>query len=202
MKKLFLASYFTEVAHLLPDFLGENPTNKKVAFIPTAALVEEEPFYVDTDREALQKLGLIVQDLEVSQLPYEIIEKSLAESDYIFVGGGSTFYLLQELKRKGVDKLLIEHIKNGKPYISTSAGSLLVQQEIIADDVDLPEKGPELNGDHRALRLIDFYLYVHYGHHYYGNDDDCISKYYQNLNLIRISDQQVVTVKGDLVEVR
>ena len=174
MRKLFLASYFTEVASLLPDFIKEELAGKNVAFIPTAALHEEEAPYIDTDRAALQELGLIVEDLEVSNASYEVIEKNISNADYIFVDGGNTFFLLQELRRKGADKLIAQHIEKGKLYMGTSAGSLLVQKNIIANDGDNPELGPGLDSDFSALSIIDFYLYVHYGHNYYGNDDECI----------------------------
>jgi dipeptidase E len=201
MKKLFLASYFTEVASLLPDFVGEDLTGRKVVFIPTAALYEEEAFYVDTDREALQKLGLIVEDLEVSSASCEAVEKSITNADYIFVGGGNTFFLLQELRRKGADKLIAQHIEKGKLYIGTSAGSLLLQKGIVADGVENLELAPDLNGDFSALSIIDFYLYVHYGHNYFGNDDQLISTYYDKLDFKRISDKQVVTVDGEKIEI-
>jgi len=40
-----------------------------------------------------------------------------------------------------------------------------------------------------------------YGHNYYGNDEECVDKYYSNLELIKINDKQGVTVMGEQVEV-
>ena len=208
MKKLFLASYFAEASSLLPGLVGDDLTGKRVVFIPTAGLHEmsekdrEMLDYINkTDKEALQNLGLIVEELEVSSQPYKEIEKNILEADCIFVCGGSTFFLLQELKRKGVDKLISQHIENGKLYMGTSAGSLLAQKDIVADGVDDPKFGPELNGDFSALGFIDFYLYVHYGSHYWGNDDEYIRKYYSELNYEKLSDKQAVTVDGDKIEI-
>ncbi|MCL2663325.1 MAG: Type 1 glutamine amidotransferase-like domain-containing protein [Oscillospiraceae bacterium] len=201
MKKLFLASSFDGVASLLPGFIGEDLSGKKVAFIPTAGKLEENTFYVDADRKALEELGLIVEDLDVSSVLCDEAKDRINNSDYLFVCGGNTFFLLQELKRRGIDKLVIEHINKGKPYISTSAGSLIMQKKIINDNADRVEDAPDLKGDFSALSIIDFYIYVHYGHNYYGNDDECIDKYYSNLELIKINDKQVVTVTGEKVEV-
>jgi dipeptidase E len=201
MKKLFLASYFTEVASLLPDFVKEDLAGKKVAFIPTAALHEVGAFYVGTDREALQNLGLVVEDLEVSSVSPELIKKSISSADYIFVGGGNTFFLLGELRRKGADTLIAEHISKGKLYISTSAGSLLVQKYIVADGIENLELAPQLNGDFTALSFIDFFIYVHYGHNYWGDDDECILKYYDKLEVKKINDRQVIAVDGENVQI-
>lgn len=62
----------------------------KVVYITTASKFEKVNFYVKADRNALSKLGF--------------------NSDCIFVEGGKTFFLLQELKRPGEDKMILEHI--------------------------------------------------------------------------------------------
>jgi len=207
--KLFLASWFAGSAELLPDFAGEDLAGKKVVFIPTAArhkMPTEERAALDhinaLDKKALQHLGFIVEELEVSNEPQDVIEQRIAAADAIFVCGGSTFFLLQELKRKGADKLIAHHIKQGKLYMGTSAGSLLVQKDIIAEEgVEDPALGPELNGDATALGLVDFYMYVHYGSHFWGDDDECYEKLYAHVNAIKISDKQAVIVNGDKIEV-
>jgi len=201
MKKLFLASSFEDVANLLPSFTGEDLTGKKVVFIPTAGKLEKNTFYIDADRNALEELGLIIDDLDVSSVLYDEAKERINNTDYLFVCGGNTFFLLQELKRRNIDKLIIEHINKGKPYISTSAGSLIMQKKIINDNSDRVEDAPNLKNDFSALSIIDFYIYVHYGHNYYGNDDECIDKYYNDLELIKINDKQVVTVIDEQVEV-
>ena len=208
MKKLFLASYFAGAASLVPDFVKEDLRAKTVVFIPTAGLHEmseqdrQALDYINkTDKEALQSLGLVVWELEVSSEPYEVIEKSISNADCIFICGGSTFFLMQELKRTGADKLIVQHIEKGKLYMGTSAGSIIVQKDIVADGVDDPKFGPDLDGDFSALGMIDFYLYVHYGSHYWGDDDEYIDKYYSKLNYKKLNDKQAVTVDGDKVEI-
>ncbi|MDR2151478.1 MAG: peptidase E, partial [Helicobacteraceae bacterium] len=64
MKKLFLSSYFSGAAKLFADFADY--ASKKVVFIPTASLVEKVTFYVDADKKALAKLGVFVDELEIS----------------------------------------------------------------------------------------------------------------------------------------
>ena len=207
--KLFLASWFAGSAELLPDFAGEGLAGKRLVFIPTAArhkMPAEERAALDhinaLDKNALLNLGFIVEELEVSDESCEVVEQRISAADAIFVCGGSTFFLLQELKRKGADKLIANHIKQGKLYMGTSAGSLLVQKDIIAEEgVEDPALGPELNGDTSALGLVDFYMYVHYGSHFWGDDDECYEKLYAPVNAIKISDKQAVTLDGEKVEV-
>src|SRR5690554_642062 len=101
MKRLFLASYFSAVAKRLPGFLDEDYSGKTVTFIPTACNVEKMDFFVASARKAFKKLGILVDDLDVSRASREEIEIKLRDNAYIYVSGGNTFYLLQKLKRSG-----------------------------------------------------------------------------------------------------
>ncbi len=202
MRKLFLTSYFTEVASMLPDFLRGDCVGKKVVVIPTAALHETVKFYVDTDRDALQKLGFIIDDLDILNVEYRVAEESISNADIIFVGGGNTFFLLQELKRTGVDNLIVEHVSKGKPYISTSAGSCILSRNIVIDGIESLDVAPDLNGDFSALSIVDFYIYPHYGQNYFEKSDkQIVSKYYDKLDVKLISDKQAVIVDDDKIDI-
>ncbi|MCL2857098.1 MAG: peptidase E [Oscillospiraceae bacterium] len=207
MTKLFLASWFAGSATLLTSFAREDLTGKKVVFIPTASSHEMPDeyrngldFINNADKKSLENLGLIVEDLEVLSETSEAIEKSISNADCIFVCGGNPFFLMQELKRKGADKMICHHIKQGKLYIGTSAGSNLVQKGFIDDGVDDTRFGLELNGDFSGLGFIDFYLFPHYGHNYFCNDKELFDKYYVSVDCIKIADNQAVTVDGEKIE--
>jgi len=158
-------------------------------------------FINNLDMVALQKLGFVVETLEVADETTEVIEKRISNTDGIFVCGGNTFFLMQELKRKGADKFISHHIELGKLYMGTSAGSVLMQKDFIDDGVDDSAIAPDLNGDLSGLGFIDFYLSVHHGRHYFGDDEERFNKYYTHLDCIKIDDNQAVTVNGDKIEV-
>ncbi len=63
MKKLFLGASFKDVANILKS-CEDNLNSKTVTFIPTSSVVEKLIFYVDAGKKALEKLGLIVDELE------------------------------------------------------------------------------------------------------------------------------------------
>lgn len=114
-KRLFLASYFAKVSDQLEPFFGDTLFGKTVCFIPTASLVEKVNFYVGSSRKALLSLGASLLELDVSTASSEEITTSLNQADLIFVEGGNTFYLLQELRRSGADQATIDHVNRGKP---------------------------------------------------------------------------------------
>lgn len=161
MNKIFLASSFKDVVNLFADF-ERNLKGKTVTFIPTASVVEKVVFYVDAGKRALEKLGLIIDELEISTATTEDINSKLRGNDYIYVTGGNTFFLLQELKRTGADKIMIEEVNAGKLYIGESAGAIVTASNIeYVKGMDNVKKAPDLV-DFTALGLVEFCVVPHY----------------------------------------
>lgn len=160
--KLFLSAYFAEVASLLPKFTPCRGLS--VAFIPNACDVESVTFYKDADIKALEALGMSVTQLDISKTPYSVVKTALEAHDVVFVEGGNTFYLLQVLRHSGVDQLLVDHIRKGKLYIGSSAGSMILSRTVAyAVPLDDASFGSALNGDFTALDIVPFSIVPHFG---------------------------------------
>ena len=121
MKKLILVSMLYQTTDLVRTIAPELE-GKTVTYIPTAGIAEEVEGMVEKETSTLESLGLTVDVLEVSTASQEEIVDSLKRNDVIFVGGGNTFFLLQELRRSGADQILIREVEKGKLYIGGSAG--------------------------------------------------------------------------------
>ncbi|GHT36009.1 putative peptidase Lmo0363 [Bacteroidia bacterium] len=201
-QRLFLASFFSSSSKLFADFAKEDIIGKTVTFIPTAAIPEKVKFYVASDKKALQKIGLIVDELEILTATNEEISDKLKKNDYIFISGGNTFFLLQELKRTGADKIIIEQISAGKIYIGSSAGSIILSPDIeYVKDLDDCSKAPELD-NYLSLSVVDFYPLPHHTNFPFKKAvKKIISKYESTLKLIPISNSQAITVNGNKIEV-
>jgi dipeptidase E len=202
MLKLFLASFFSGVAGAFPAFTHYKYVGKKVVFIPTASLPEKVTFYVGTDKKALEKLGMSVEELEISTAPKDEIADKIFGADYVFVSGGNTFFLLQELRRTGTDKLIVEHIRKGKLYIGASAGSMILSKNIeYVKHMDNPADAPDLNGDFTALSVVDFNIVPHCTNAPFRKAaEKIIAAYSDTLDLHPISNNQAITVDGDYME--
>jgi len=203
MKKLFLVSSFKDVAGIFEEFANEDLKGKRVTFIPTASLTESVKFYVGAGRKALEKLGLSVDELEVSKVAAEDISRKLNDNDYIYVTGGNTFFLLQELKKTGADKILVEQINSGKLYIGESAGAMIVSPNIeYVKDMDSIKKAPELE-TLSALSVVDFYPLPHYTNFPFKKAvEKIIAKYDSALKLYPISNSQAILLSGNEVKVK
>lgn len=126
---LFLTSYFTKVAHLLPTISDKPLTECTVTFIPTAAAVEDVDFYVAEARQTLADLGATIREVDIASADTASIATAIDAADCIYVSGGHTFYLLKQLRDSGADLLIARAVRQGTTYIGESAGSA-----IAADD--------------------------------------------------------------------
>ena len=198
MRKIFLASLFKEVAHILGTFANENLVGKTVTFIPTAALPDKLDFHIKYSKDLLTEMGLIVDELEISRATYLDIAHKLENNDYIYVTGGNSFFLLQEINRTGAGKLIRNQINAGKLFIGESAGAVLLAPNIeYSKDVDNPFVAPQLQ-TYKALDIIDFYPVPHYrDEHMKEAVEKVISKYGTELPLVPFTNSQAILVMGE-----
>jgi len=201
MKKLFLVSSFKDVVNIFTDF-EKDLSGKTVTFIPTASKVEKVIFYVNAGRKALEKIGLTVDELEISTATTDEISSKIKNNDFIYVTGGNTFYLLQELKRTGVDKLIIDEVNSGKLYIGESAGAMVVSANVeYAKGMDSIKKAPDLES-FDALGLVEFYTVPHYNNPPFKKAaKKIIDTYSSTLKLTPISNSQAILVNNNEIKV-
>ena len=125
MKKMIIASTSTiygssYLEYILPT-LGRFFTGiDEITFIPYArpgGISFEE--YTKIAAKAFAKIGIVVRGIHEFGNPITAIDNSRA----IFVGGGNTFVLVNELYRQDLFPALKKSIEEGALYFGTSAGS-------------------------------------------------------------------------------
>jgi dipeptidase E len=52
--------------------------------------------------------------------------------DAVYIGGGNTFYLLQQIRLEGLDQALVQFALSGKPVYGGSAGAIILSHDITA----------------------------------------------------------------------
>ena len=202
MQQMFLSSSFADVADLFVQFTQGKHEGKTITFIPTASLPEKVKFYVGAGKKTLEKLGLIVDELEISTATKEEISSKLQSNDAIYITGGNTFFLLQELKRTGADKIIIKQIKSGKLYVGESAGSIILSPNVeYVKDMDDVQMAPNLES-FSGLELVDFYTLPHHTNFpFKKNVEKIISNYAEKISLCPISNAQAIAVNGTNFEI-
>ncbi|MFI2128692.1 Type 1 glutamine amidotransferase-like domain-containing protein [Lysinibacillus fusiformis] len=200
MLKMFLASSFIDVVELFEKFADEDLQGKTVTFIPTASIPEEVTHYVNTAREGFKKLGVVIEDLDVAVGSPEEIKEKLERNDFIYVSGGNTFFLLEELRKSGADEIIKEQVYSGKMYIGESAGAIITSPNIeYIRFMDDKEKATQLK-TFEGLNLMKFYPVPHYSNEPFKESASAIIAHYgSTLNLLPISNTQVIKVKENEV---
>lgn len=198
MRQLFLSSLFNEVRGLFERYAGDSLSGKRVAFIPTAARHEAIDFYVKDGRRALERTGLIVDEIDVSTASRSEVSRILRDDDVIYVSGGNTFFLLQELRKSGAGPIITEHIRAGKLYIGESAGSVILAPNIgYVQGLDDARAAPELTG-FESLAVLDFYPLPHYRNFPFRKAvDKAIRDYGATLPLLPFSNDQAILVDDE-----
>jgi dipeptidase E len=111
---------------------GLEPPKMKLAFIDTAAEVynKDEAEWLKADREALVKVGFSVEDYTLTDKSIDDLKNDLSKFDVFFVSGGNTFYLLEKAIKSGFVDLIKENYFSYKVYVGSSAGSVLLSNDI------------------------------------------------------------------------
>ncbi len=162
MKQLFLTSEFNKVSDQVITLLPEQASS--VLFIDTAAEVETgSKSWLERDRQSLIDAGHSVKQFSFTDKTPEEIKERIDQSDIIFVAGGNTFFLLQQIEKAGARDILIQAIEDGTPYIGSSAGSIIVGPSItITSRLDNKHKAPDLQSE-EGLQLVNFVALPHWG---------------------------------------
>ena len=202
MKQLFLCSYFAGVKDLFRQYASEKQLGKQVLFIPTAGNVEEYRGYIDEALQSFADLGFQVEVLDISACDSETAQAKIFQSKLLYVSGGNTFYLLQELKKKQLLSLIKEQIADGMIYVGESAGAVITAEDMdyirLMDDKAVAK---ELN-DTEALSEVDFYVLPHVGEEpFVESSQATLDTYSDQLDLLLLNNHQAVLVEGEEVKV-
>jgi dipeptidase E len=160
MKNILIASTSTlanenYLEYLLPELQSHFQNCNTILFIPYArpgGISHEE--YTTMVRLAFAKINKKVIGIH----EFEDAVLAVKNAEGIFTGGGSTFVLVSQLYKNNVMEILSETIKNGTPYLGTSAGSNICGLTMQTSN-DMPIVYPP---SFKTLGLIPFNLNPHY----------------------------------------
>jgi dipeptidase E len=160
MKHLLIASTSTlhgsgYLNYILDELTVFFKDANSILFIPYArpsGISHEE--YTHKVTEAFSKINKKVKGIHEFENPVDAIKNAEA----IFVGGGNTFVLTNQLYKSNLIEVLQNAIKSGTPYLGTSAGSNICGLTIKTTN-DMPIVYPP---SFNALAVVPFNINPHY----------------------------------------
>jgi dipeptidase E len=163
MKLLLTSTGITNdaLARALTQLTGKKPEDVKIGFIPTAANVEEgnKDWFIG-QLTNLNKYGYSWIDIIDPSAAGVDWETRLSETDVVYISGGNTFHLLDQVRKTGFDTWLEAH-KQDKIFVGSSAGSILMTPSIAVAGVEPGD--PNLPGiaDLRGMSWVTFEISPH-----------------------------------------
>ena len=191
--KLFLASSGLEY---IKTFIGKDPKETKLLFVPTAGNLDDDTWWIDKDRDVLGKMGFQTTELDIDQVPKGEMKQLLDSTDIVYVAGGNTFYLLKQLRETGFDKMLDTFVENGGLYAGASAGALIAGPDIGAvASIDEPEKVTGLKST-KGLGWTDVVPIPHYDMKALTKSIDEIKSTYKDYETVLLTDDEALLVEN------
>jgi len=160
MKRLFLASTSTVFGKPYLEYCSEALQEffygvKNLLFVPYArpgGISHDEYTRIAADR--FQKLAISTQGIHTYSDPLEAVK----DAEAIFIGGGNTFVLVNQIYRYKLHQAIREAVSNGCRYMGTSAGTNVAGLTINTTN-DMPIVYPP---GFEALGLVNYNFNPHY----------------------------------------
>ncbi|MDP2874438.1 MAG: Type 1 glutamine amidotransferase-like domain-containing protein [bacterium] len=194
--KLLLTSTGLSTKNITDVFLAElkkDPSDCRVLMI-AYAISDEERVYVEDSKREMVQLGF--KEIKLLNLHNQINIKALTDFDVIYVCGGNTFSILDQIRRHGLDSLIVNLVKNGSFYVGVSAGSILAGPDIAIAGWDKTwDKNLVGLKDTTGFNLVDFAVAPHFTE----KERDILKRKSKDINyrVIPITDAQAVLVRDN-----
>lgn len=200
MRTLLLTSSGTQVKKEILKILPKPPSYLKIAHIITATNPIGRAPWKDKDERVLKEMGFQIELLDIEGKTKPELEKLLADKDIIFVQGGDPYYLLNQVKKTGFDKVSKRLINNGVIYISVSAGTYIAcptMEMALWRKPNRPRYG--LADNEPCMNLIPFLISVHYESKFKTAVKQGIKNTKYPVKIL--TDDQAILVKGNKIQI-
>lgn len=173
------------------------PSGTRIGFVPTAGDVYEDASFVQRDRRSLVRLGYHVEDIFLSGSHSNAAAAALASVDAVFLAGGNTFYLMQQLRLFGATAAMKALVAEGRTLIGASAGAVAsgVSLEPIRS-LDDPAAAPLL-ADDDGMNLVPFVPLPHAEEPLQDEYIAIMEQYGKRFDIMPVCDDQAIVVDGD-----
>ena len=178
---------------LLELFAAWTGSKGKVLFLPIAQAGMGRPLEgcLAWGKATLQTVG--VNDVTMWTDLSSESHSSLADFSSIFISGGNTLFLLDQVRKSGFDTALRQFATQGGVIYGSSAGAILLGQDILTC-AHLDENRVGLD-DSRGLNLVSG---LSVWCHYQPEDDKCIVEYMtrNGLPVLALSERSGICLNG------
>jgi dipeptidase E len=151
------------IENALLDLMAKPFAKSNLLYVPTAANPEkgDKSWLVD-DMYNFRKLNFASFNMiDIAGKPLDILLPSFKNADVLVFGGGDCYYLLEYIRKSGLEKMLKSLIKT-RVYVGISAGSMITANHvsISTDGILYYEKHRKFK-DKAGLGFVEFEIRPH-----------------------------------------
>lgn len=181
------------IANTLLNMVGKEAKDIQLAFVPTAANAEagDKTTWFFRQYEDLQRIGINWIDM-VDFAAAEVDWRSRLDAcDVLYLSGGNTFYLLDQIRKQRFDDYL-KTVLDSKVYVGGSASSITMTPSI--EVAAIPPGDPNLPNltDLTGLGYVDFEIEPHCDEERFATVETYAKQH--NKRIYAIDDQTAIKV--------
>lgn len=149
------------IANSLKELVGKKPEETNIGFITTASNPERGNglFYLNPLND-LATFGFKWVNLVDIATPPPGWKTYLEDVDVVIIGGGNTFYLLDQARKSGFSDWIVKN-KDEKVFVGISAGSIIFTPNIGVATVEPADRNDSKILDFTGLNLVQFEISPH-----------------------------------------
>lgn len=194
--KLYLSSYRIPRPDELFALVGKEARGIKLAIVPNAKdyYAKRAKDYKIRDVISCQRELGLAQQTVVDLLNYrdgDALYEALKGYDVIWVVGGNTFCLRQEMRLSGFDDIIAALLEKGVVYGGDSAGAVAAGTSLRGiESADIPEFAEEVIYD--GLRLVPYVLLPHADNPEFQAANEAARRLHRPEETIELADNEAV----------
>jgi dipeptidase E len=142
------------LVHAIAEIAAIAAGRKRALFVPFAAVTVSWEAYTEQVQAVFAKAAVAIQSVSAVPDPLDAV----TAAEMVVIGGGNTFQLLRECRRRGLLEPIAARVRDGMPFIGWSAGANLACPSICTTN-DMPIVDPK---GFDALGLIEFQINPHF----------------------------------------
>lgn len=198
--KLFLCGGGSgkQILNALYKFSNTLNKEKPILYIPLAMENERYNSCYDWFKNEIKIMNL--SNFEMVRSSYELSQKKLEDYSALFIGGGNTYKLLNELKQNNNYNKIKEYLKNDGIIFGGSAGAIIFGKDI--DSCLLDDKNNIDLKDTKGFNYLnDYSILCHLKNKNFNKNLKYLQEYSKNNKLIYLPEDVVIFINNKKISI-
>lgn len=198
--KLFLCGggSGSQISKALYKFSNIINKDKPILYIPLAMESEKYDSCYNWFKDELKSINL--DNFEMISSSQELSEKNLNNYSALFIGGGNTYKLLNELKQNNNYSKIADYLKNDGVVFGGSAGAIIFGKDI--NTCLLEDKNQVNLMDTKGFNFLnDYSILCHLKKKNINKNLQYLKEYSQNNKVIYLPEEDVIFINNNKISI-